>query len=254
MTTYLVAGGTGLAGRAVVAELVRRGAAVRVLSRRGGTGNGARHVVGDLVSGDGLAAALDGVDVVIDTTEGKTRSARAVFTTGATNLLAAAEAAGASRAVLLSIVNVDRCSFAYYRAKTAQEQVYRDARVPTHVVRATQFHDFVPMICAPVARVGLIPAFTHTRFQSIDTSDVARALVDAAEQSRPATEPTVVGGPEVLTMREMALAWKAATGTRGRVTNLRMPGAMGEFWRNGQNLVPDKVFGTVTFEQWLARR
>lgn len=255
MTTYLVAGGTGVAGRAVVAELVRRGASVRVLSRHGGTSDGTLPAVGDLVSGDGLAAALDGVDVVIDTTDGKTRSTRAVFSTGAANLLSAAAAAGVSRAVLLSIVGVDRGRFAYYRAKTRQEQLYRDAALPTHVVRATQFHEFVPMICAPTARIGLIPAFTHTRFQSIDTSDVARALVDAAtaEEQSP-TEPTVVGGPEVLTMREMVLAWKAATGTRGRVTNLRMPGGIGEFWRKGWNLVPDNKFGTVTFEQWLARR
>ncbi|WP_433605878.1 SDR family oxidoreductase [Prescottella agglutinans] len=255
MTTFLVAGGTGVAGRAVVAELVGRGAAVRVLSRRGGTSDGVRHMVGDLVSGDGLAAALDGVDVVVDTTDGKTRSTRGVFSTGAANLLSAAEAAGVSHTVLLSIVGVDRGRFAYYRAKARQEQLYRDSALPTRVVRSTQFHEFVPMICAPTARIGVIPAFTHTRFQSIDTSDVARALVDAATAEQPSpAEPTVVGGPEVLTMREMVLAWKAATGTRGRVTNLRMPGGMGEFWRNGWNLVPDKKFGTVTFDQWLARR
>lgn len=253
MTTYLVAGGTGVAGRAVVAELARRGESVRVLSRHGGTNDGARHVVGDLVSGDGLAAALDGVDVVIDTTDGKTRSARDVFSVGARNLLSAATAAGVSHAVLLSIVNVDRGRFTYYRAKTRQERLYRDAPLPTHVVRATQFHEFVPMICAPFARIGIVPAFTYTRFQPIDTSEVARALVDAAEQG-PSTEPTDVGGPQVLTMREMATAWKAATGTRGRVTNIRIPGYMGEFLRNGWNLVPDKTFGTVTFEQWLARR
>ncbi|MCL2533380.1 MAG: NAD(P)H-binding protein [Nocardiaceae bacterium] len=254
MTKYLVAGGTGVAGRSVVAELVRRGGDVRVLSRHGGSpGAGVEHAVGDLVSGDGLAAALDGVDVLIDTTDGKTRSAREVFSMGARNLLSAAATAGISHAVLLSIVNVDFGRFAYYRAKTRQERLYRDAPLPTHVVRATQFHEFVPMICAPFARIGIIPAFTHTRFQPIDTSDVARALVDAAEQG-PTTEPTVVGGPELLTMREMATAWKAATGTRGRVTNILIPGSMGDFWRNEWNLVPDNQFGTVTFKQWLARR
>ncbi|QCQ91902.1 SDR family oxidoreductase [Rhodococcus sp. SGAir0479] len=254
MTTYLVAGGTGVAGRAVATELVRRGAAVRVLSRRGGTGDGIEHVVGDLLTGVGLAEALDGVDVVVDTTDGKTRRTRAVLTDGAANLLTAAAAAGVARAVLLSIVNVDTARFAYYRAKTEQERLYREAALPTHVVRATQFHEFVPMICAPAAKLGLVPAFTRTRFQSIDTSDVARALADAAGMVRPAAAPTVVAGPEILTMREMAVAWKDATGARGRVTNIRMPGSMGAFWREGRNLVPDNRFGTVTFAQWLARR
>ncbi|WP_241665792.1 SDR family oxidoreductase [Prescottella subtropica] len=90
MTTYPVAGGTGTAGRAVVTELVRRGETVRVLSRRPGAQDGAVRVTGDLVRGTGLAAALAGVDVVIGTTDGKTRSARRVLDTGTANLLAAA--------------------------------------------------------------------------------------------------------------------------------------------------------------------
>ncbi|WP_420879636.1 SDR family oxidoreductase [Rhodococcus sp. (in: high G+C Gram-positive bacteria)] len=253
MTTYLVAGGTGVAGRAVVAELVRRGETVRVLSRRGAAlGAGVEHVAGDLITGEGLANALEGVDIVIDTTDGKTRRTRAVLTTGAEHLLSAAHAAGVSRAVLLSIVNVDRSTFGYYRAKTEQEHRYAESPLPTQVVRATQFHEFVPMLCAPTSKLGLIPAFTGARFQSIDTSDVARALVDAAQHESVTAEPVVVAGPQVLTMREMAQAWKAATGARGRVTNLPMPGAMGAFWRNGWNLVPDNRFGTVTFDQWLA--
>ncbi|PTR31778.1 uncharacterized protein YbjT (DUF2867 family) [Rhodococcus sp. OK519] len=255
MATYLVAGGTGVAGRSVVAELVRRGQTVRVLSRHAATPAAeVEHAAGDLITGDGLADAMDGVDVVVDTTDGKTRATRAVFTTGAANLLSAARDAGVSRAVLLSIVNVDRGTFGYYRAKTAQERVYAEASVPTQVVRATQFHEFVPMLCAPTSKLGLIPAFTGTRFQSIDTSDVARALVDAAHEGTVSPDPIVVGGPQVLTMREMAAAWKASTAARGRVTSLRMPGGMGAFWRNGWNLVPDNHFGTVTFDQWLAGR
>ena len=253
MTTYLVAGGTGVAGRSVVAELVRRGETVRVLSRRGAAlGASVEQAVGDLITGDGLTGALDGVDVVIDTTDGKTRAARAVFTTGAANLLSAARAVGVSRAVLLSIVNVDRGTFGYYRAKTEQERRYAESPLPTQVVRATQFHEFVPMLCAPASKLGLIPAFTGTRFQAIDTSDVARALVDAGQRESVTPDPVVVAGPQILPMREMAEAWKAATGARGRVTNLPMPGAMGTFWREGRNLVPDNHFGTVTFDQWLA--
>ncbi len=55
-------------------------------------------------------------------------------------------------------------------------------------------------------------------------------------------------------MRDMAVAWKAATGARGRVRNLRMPGSTGSFLHDGGNLVPDNRFGTITFEKWLARQ
>ncbi len=155
MTTYLVAGGTGVAGRSVGAELVRRGETVRVLSRRGGAlGAGVEQAAGDLLTGAGLAQALDGVDIVIDTTDGKTRRTRPVLTTGAGNLLSAAREAGVSRAVLLSIVNVDRSTFGYYRAKTEQEQRYAASPLPTQVVRATQFHEFVPMLCAPTSKLA----------------------------------------------------------------------------------------------------
>ena len=64
----LVLGGTGVAGRLTVAELRRRGHDVRILSRTAGpAGNGVERVAGDLLTGDGLAAALSGVDTVVDT-------------------------------------------------------------------------------------------------------------------------------------------------------------------------------------------
>lgn len=262
MTTVLVAGGTGEAGRAAVAELLGRGHDVRVLSRHGGTPvPGSHPVAADLVSGSGLADALAGVDVVVDTTDGKSRRARPVLTTGAANLLAAAEAVGVARTVLLSIVNVDRGPLAYYRAKAEQERRYRAARLDTRIVRATQFHSFVPMLCAPAARVGLLPAFTHTAFQPIDVRDVARALADASDAPAladitdgVAQAPEVVGGPEILPMQDIVRQWKSAAGVRGVVAPIRIPGGLGRFWRAGENLVPEHRDGAITFAQWLAEQ
>ncbi len=83
MVQALVAGGTGTAGRQVVKEFLARGHSVRVLTRHGGApGSEIAHFHGDLVTGDGLAEALDGVDVVVDTTDGKTRGTRAVLEKG----------------------------------------------------------------------------------------------------------------------------------------------------------------------------
>jgi len=254
VTLVLVAGGTGTAGRQLVKELLARGHSVRVLTRHGGApGTEIIHVHGDLVTGEGLAEALDGVDVVVDTTDGKTRRTRAVLDEGATNLLATADGAGVRRAVLLSIVNVDRGEFAYYQAKRRQERVYESSPLDTVVVRATQFHDFIPMVAKPPSHVGVIPAFARTRFQSIDTRDVARALADAALATEPASENLItIGGPEVRTARDLVVAWKKATGTHGLVVDVPVPGALGSFLRAGHNLAPGKEFGSITFDRWLA--
>src|SRR5690242_21355759 len=104
----LVAGGTGTAGRAVVAEAVARGHEVRVLTRGdvarsqpaeagttplGAAAGGATLVRGDLVSGSGLTAALEGVEAVVDVSNLVTTSRRRAvefFTTGTAHLVAAA--------------------------------------------------------------------------------------------------------------------------------------------------------------------
>ncbi|MFC9555035.1 SDR family oxidoreductase [Rhodococcus sp. NPDC056960] len=254
MVQALVAGGTGTAGRQVVKEFLARGHSVRVLTRHGGApGTEIVHFHGDLVTGDGLAEALEGVDVVVDTTDGKTRGTRAVLERGSENLLATADGAGVGRAVLLSIVNVDRSEFAYYQAKRKQELVYENAAIDTTIVRATQFHDFIPLVAKPASRVGVIPAFSKTSFQTIDTRDVATALVDAALAAEPSPDgPITIGGPEVRTARDLTTAWKKATGTHGVVVTVPLPGAMGKFLRDGSNLVPDNQFGTITFDRWLA--
>ncbi|NLU82015.1 NAD(P)H-binding protein [Rhodococcus sp. HNM0569] len=254
MATVLVAGGTGVAGRHVVKTLLRDGHAVRSLTRHGGApGSEIDHRFADLVTGEGVADALEGVDAVVDATNGMTKSARAVFDSGTTHLLDAAHAAGVRRAVLLSIAGVDESTYSYYEAKTAQEAKYRDSPVDTVIVRATQFHDFVPMLARPTARFGVIPAPSGVRFQTIDTRDVARALVAAALGDGPIpSHPITIGGPEVRTSRDLATAWKKATGRHGLVVSMPMPGPLGEFFRAGKNLVPEATYGEITFEQWLA--
>ncbi|QNG19323.1 NAD(P)H-binding protein [Rhodococcus triatomae] len=252
MTRVLVAGGTGVAGRQVVAELLRREYEVRVLTRHGGAPfTEIEHALGDLVSGEGLPDALEGVDVVVDTTDGKTRKTRAVLGAGAENLLEAAAVQGVSRAILLSIVNVDRASFSYYQAKYAQEQIYARSPLDTVVVRATQFHDFVPMIVGPSSRVGILPAFRGIRFQTIDTRDVALALADAVSDDEDVPDgPVTIGGPEIRTARNLVEAWKRTTGSRGVVVPAPLPGTLGRFFRDGLNLVPENTYGTITFEEW----
>src|SRR3954454_19762015 len=145
---FLVIGGTGTAGRPLVAELIHRGHEVRVLSTRGGTAGipGARGHRGDVVTGDGLEEAVRGVDVVVDCMNVETlsrRRAMAMFVQGTRRLLAAEQAPGVRHHVLLSIAGIEAVPYPYYVAKLRQEEAVAAGPVPYTVLRATTFHEFV---------------------------------------------------------------------------------------------------------------
>src|SRR3954452_20786123 len=120
MTRICVAGGTGQVGREVVSLAVGAGHTVAVLSRNPpsagapGRGGNAHYFPADVTTGEGVAAALAGADVVIDCLEGRSGKARKTFADGGARLLAAAQDAGTARAVMLSIVNCDLSSAAFY--------------------------------------------------------------------------------------------------------------------------------------------
>ncbi|GAB3529721.1 SDR family oxidoreductase [Arthrobacter monumenti] len=261
MERILVAGGTGLAGRDVVTEALKRGYQVRVLSRRIPTPdqpafrNGVEYVRADVVSGEGLSQALDGVDVVIDTLDGRTGKARKLLPTGAAKLTATAAEAGIKRVVLLSIVNVDQGPLAYYRAKAAQERAYSNSAAHTVIVRAAQFHNLVAGMACAASKARLFISLRGVSFQPIATTDVARALLDSATAAGlPDGGMVTVGGPEVIPAREVAEVCRNHAGGKGRIITVPVPGRVGRFFREGRMLTPGNSFGTVTFKEWLELR
>lgn len=202
MTRVLVVGGTGLAGRAVTAAAVERGHEVVVASRRVPDDDapayveGAAYVTADLVGGAGLEEAVEGVDVLVDTSNGSGKHAAHVFALGSQNLLHTAARFGVHRAVLLSIAGIDGSRYPYYRAKLAQERIYAESPLETHVVRATQFHDFVTAIFERGRPIGALIAPAGTRFQPISVEDVAQAVLDDAELAGAADSVRTIGGPD----------------------------------------------------------
>jgi uncharacterized protein YbjT (DUF2867 family) len=261
MTRICVAGGTGQAGREVVRLAVDGGYGVAVLSRNtppaGSTSSrgGAEYFRGDVTTGEGLAAALAGADVVIDCTEGPSGKALKNFADGGARLLAAAQDAGVSRAVVLSIINCDRSGFGYYQSKAAKEQAYWKSGLETVAVRATQFHSLLATLFAAGSRVRVIPLVKGARFQPISPAEAAAALLETALEAPSGVRHSVrtIGGPEIAGMEELAWAWKRFSGSAGRPVKLPLPGAMGKFLRAGLNLAPEERYGTETFERWLAK-
>lgn len=258
MTVLAVAGGTGTAGRAVVAEALARGLDVRSISRRvPDVGDplrlpGVSYRVADFRTGSGVDEALAGVDVLIETLDARAGAALKALPATTEAVLAAASRAGVSRCVLLSIVNAAECSMAYYAVQGKRARSYDVADVSTSVVYATQFHNLVAGVFSAGSRLAIIPVFSGVSFQPIATTDVAKALVDEAlVNSADPQRAVTVGGPKVWTMKALAEQWKVETQRRGVITIMPLPGSWGSFLRAGRNLVPESAVAGLEFGDWL---
>lgn len=272
MTRICVAGGTGQVGSEVVRQALALGHEVSVISRAapdsgtpgsatrgsasGADYDGARYFRADVTTGEGLEDALAGAAVVIDCLEGRSGKALRTFADGGARLLRAAHDAGADKAVLLSIINCDQAPLRFYSSKADKEVVYGRSPLETVTVRSTQFHSLLPQLFSAGSKIGVIPVFKGARFQTIAPAEAASALLEAAleEPSGEFHRRRTIGGPEVNGMRELAETWKRQTGSRARLVQLPLPGAIGRFLREGRNLIPEQRYGSETFGSWLAKR
>ncbi|WP_425953497.1 SDR family oxidoreductase [Xylanimonas sp. McL0601] len=201
----VVIGGTGLIGSQVVAGLREQGHEAVPASPNTGV---------NTLTGEGLADALAGADVVVDVSNSPSfadADVLAFFTTSTGNLLAAEQAAGVGHHVALSIVGSERApESGYLRAKIAQEEVIKASPVPWTIVRATQFFEFIAAI-ADSATQGDVVTLPTGAFQPIASRDVAAAVTAAAVA--PATNATEeVAGPQRWAMDELVREVLAAKG------------------------------------------
>jgi uncharacterized protein YbjT (DUF2867 family) len=150
------------------------------------------------LTGEGLAAALTGADVVVDVSNSPSFEDRAVmefFRTSAGNVLAAERAAGVGHHVALSVVGADRLpDSGYLRAKVAQEQLIEGSGIPYSIVRATQFFEFVDAI-ADEATEGDTVRLPTALIQPMAAEEVARAVTRTAVGA-PVNGIVEIGGPE----------------------------------------------------------
>ena len=249
-----VVGGTGTLGALVVAELAARGDEVRVVSRRKPATPlpaGAAHCRADVVSGEGLADALAGVEAAVDAANAL-RAARAVLVDGSRRLLAAEAAAGVGHHLAISIVGCDRVALRYYGAKVAQEEVVASGPVPWSILRATQFHPLLDAMFATTARARVVPT-GRARLQPIDPLVVARRVV-AALDAGPGGRLANLAGPHVETLTALADAWRARRARRMLALPVPSLGRAGRALREGRLCDPLAAAGGSTFAQWLAAR
>ncbi len=253
----LVTGGTGTLGRLVVPRLRDAGCEVRVLSRRSReAGEGIEFVTGDLVTTDGIEAAVEGAEIIVHCA-GSTKGDE----DKALNLIRAASRAGARHLVFISVVGadkipiasgIDRAMFGYFGSKLAAERLVTDSGLPWTTLRATQFHDLILKTAQQMTRMPVVPVPVG-RFQPVDAGEVAARLVELA-LGAPAGLVPDLAGPRVYEMAELVRGYMRAHGKRRPIMPVRLPGKAARAVRAGANLALDRAVGRRTWEEFLAEQ
>jgi uncharacterized protein YbjT (DUF2867 family) len=242
----VVIGGTGLIGKKVVMNLGQRGHEVVAASPSSGV---------NTVTGEGLAQALAGAQVVVDVSNApnwEDNPVLAFFETSGRNLLAAEAAAGVGHHVALSVVGIDRLlASGYFRAKLAQEKLIKASSVPYTIVRATHFFEFVGAI-AQLATEGQTVRLPPIMMQPIASDDVAAVVADVA-LAEPLNGTIELAGPEPI--RQDDLVRRFLNATEDPRTVITDPQAL--YYGNAvndQSLTPgdNPRLGSTGFEDWLS--
>src|SRR5438067_1627443 len=192
----VVIGGSGLIGKKVVMNLRQRGQEVVAASPSSGV---------NTVTGEGLARALAGAQVVVDVANAPSWEDQAVlafFETSSRNLLAAEAAAGVGHHVALSVVGTERLTESgYFRAKLAQEKLIEASSIPYSIVHATQFFEFLKGI-ADDATDGNTVRLPPALFQPMAADDVASGVARVAV-GPPLNGTVEIAGPEQFRLDEL---------------------------------------------------
>jgi uncharacterized protein YbjT (DUF2867 family) len=243
----VVIGGSGLIGSKLVNNLRQRGHQVVAASPASGI---------NTITGEGLADALAGAQVVVDVANSPSFEDKAVlefFETSGRNLLAAEATAGVQHHIALSVVGTDRLlESGYFRGKMAQEKLIKASKVPYTIVHSTQFFEFLGGIAQSGTdgkTVRLSPAFV----QPISSDDVAATMTDVT-LGAPVNGTIEVAGPERVRLAELVQRFltakqdqrKVVTDVHARYFGVEL---------NDQSLVPGDGarIASTHFEDWLSK-
>jgi NAD dependent epimerase/dehydratase family len=253
-----VAGATGRVGSRVVEVLEAGGHDVVPMSRSTGV---------DVVTGEGLAEALSGVECVIDAASGTARGRQRLAPTAASEFFAASarrlhefgEKAGVQRMVEVSVIGIDHFTAGQGAAKYAHETAMLAGPIPVRVLRAAQFHEMVPQLIEWGTQ-GDVAYVRKMRIQSVAARAVAKALVDLATDPAWAASPSrsepplpEIAGPREENLVDMAKLFVARRGTALRIEGVTDPGDPDDkIWEDGSLLAnPHATLAGPTFEAWL---
>ena len=243
----VVIGGSGLIGTKLVNKLREKGHEAFAASPSSGV---------NTITGEGLAEALAGTQVVVDLANSPSWEDKAVlefFQTSGRNLLAAEAPAGVGHHIALSIVGTDRTpDNGYFRAKVAQEKLIESSGIPYTIIRSTQFMEFLSGIAAS-GTDGSTVRISPGLFQPIAAEDVADITADVA-LAAPRSGIVEIAGPERAPFNQIVARYLKAVGDPRQVVSdpeARYFGGRVE----ERSLVPlgEARLGRIGLDEWLRR-
>jgi uncharacterized protein YbjT (DUF2867 family) len=245
----LLTGGTGTLGQHVVPLLREAGHDLRVLSRQPHQPeNGVEFVAGDLLEGEGIEAAVDGVATVVHLAGGPKGDDAATR-----NLARAASRARVQHMLYISVIGADRVPVRWLQSKLGAEKAVVGSGVPWTILRAAQFHDLALTVVQKMAKLPVVPVPGGLRFQPVDSREVAARLVELT-LDRPAGRVADLAGPTVYAMGDLVRGYLQARGKHRLMMPVRLPGKAGRAYRAGDNLNLRAARGARTWEEFLAER
>lgn len=244
----VVIGGTGLIGSRVVSNLMEHGCDAVAAAPDTGV---------NALSGEGLADALAGADVVVAVAQSPSFADDAVlefFETSTRNILDAGVAAGVGHHVALSVVGAERMADSgYMRAKCVQEDLIKSSSAPYTIVRSAQFFEFGPQIVDD-ARDGDTVRVPATLIQPIAADDVGRLVCDVA-LAAPLNSTIEIAGPQALPFEDFVGRILSSQGDQSVVVADSWTPYFGARL-NERTLLPgdNARLGATQLEDWLRQR
>src|SRR5947209_6128690 len=232
----LIVGASGRLGSVVAEHLLAQGKPVRVMTRTPLNlahlkQQGAEVVSGDLRNSASLMSACEGVKQVLAAAHalvGKgDNNPQTVDDEGNRHLIDAAKAAGVKHFIFVSVQGASPDSpLEFFRIKYRTEEYLRASGLSFTILRPSAFMDlWMQLIGQPLIEQGKTTIFGRgtNPINFVAVEDVARFAGIALEDARARNRVITVGGPENLTMNQVAETFERTSGRQAKTRHIPLP-------------------------------